>query len=73
MKWDFRFTSVIAAKARELIKAAEAASDSDHDLQIVAGEVFVGDVYSLREDVSACGDKGWGKRCYVCEAGTPPL
>ncbi len=73
MKWDLRLRSVFAAKARALIKAAEAAVGADQQLQSVAGEVFVGDVYALREEMTPCGDKGWGKRCYVCEAGTPPL
>jgi len=70
-----KFTlGTIAATVRSLIKQAEVATVEDPELCEVAGMVYVGDVYSLREDMKSCGhDDGWGKRCYVCKSGEPVL
>ena len=62
----------IKRQAQALIAAAEAASADDDDLAAVAGLVFVGDVYALRE-TPTCADDGWGKRCYTCENHLPLL
>lgn len=73
MRW-FRLTASMAAKVRALIEQAEVASATDPALCQVAGEVYVGDIYVLRDDVKAGGnDDGWGKRCYVCNSGVPLL
>lgn len=73
MKWDFRFASSIAAKAQALMKQAADMSDEDAASQEVAGQVYVGDIYSLRDGVCPEHDDGWGKRCYTCESGVPLL
>lgn len=73
MKWDFKFVSSIAGTARALIEQAEALSNQDPQLQEVAGQVYVGDIYSLREDVCPAHDDGWGQRCYTCAPGVPCL
>lgn len=73
MKWMLFKLTAVALKVRELIQQAEAASEDDPDMQAVAGQVWVGDIYALRDGVVREHDDGWGRRCYNCESGSPFL
>lgn len=73
MKFIFEFTSSIAAKARALIAQAEAATEKDPEMSVVAGLVYVGDIYSLRDGIKLAKDDGWGTRCYTCDCSNPLL
>lgn len=65
MKRIIAFSASIAEQARRLIAQAEAAAGADTALAEAAGLVYVGDIYSLRdEDMKACKDDGWGARRY---------
>lgn len=64
-------TAKMVARIRALIRQAESATVSDDALHDCASQVYVGDVYSLREGVAPARDDGWHGRCYVCERGTP--
>lgn len=64
-------TAKMVARIRALIRQAERATASDDALHDCASQVYVGDVYSLREGVAPARDDGWHGRCYVCEHGTP--
>lgn len=74
MNWTlFNWTSAAAQKVRALIEQAEAATEDDPDMQQVASQVLVGDIYVLRDGVVREHDDGWGRRCYVCDNGIPSL
>ncbi len=73
MKQMYRFTSSVASKARRMIAQAESAAVQDPSMAEVAGLVYVGDIYSLRDEIETSKDNGWGKRCYVCSSGIPGL
>ena len=62
----------IERQVRAMMAQAEAASAGDTALAEVAGLVFVGDLYALREMLPHR-DDGWGKRCYTCENHLPIL
>jgi len=73
MKQIHRFTVSVAAKVKTLIAQAEAAAVRDPSMAEMAGLVYVGDIYSLREEIKTSKDDGWGKRSYVCRSGVPGL
>lgn len=56
----------------EMVTLAETVCETDPDLCESATMVFVGDVYSLREELTG-GDTAWGERCYTCNPGQDPL
>ena len=64
-------TAKMAARIRALIRQAERATASDEALHECASQVYIGDVYSLREDIAPARDDGWHGRCYVCDRGVP--
>ncbi|HLQ26837.1 MAG TPA: hypothetical protein VK138_13290 [Acidiferrobacterales bacterium] len=72
MKQIYKFISS-ASKVRALIAQAEAAAIHDPSMAEVAGLVYVGDIYSLRKEVTVGKDDGWGKRRYVGSFGVPGL
>lgn len=70
----FKLARSVGARVRALIRQAELSSVQDPALQQVAGEVYVGDIYSLREEIKVVRpDDGWGKRRYVCDSDVPLL
>lgn len=64
-------TAKMAARIRALIRQVEHATATDDALQECASQVYIGDVYSLREGIAPARDDGWHGRCYVCERGAP--
>lgn len=64
-------TAKMAARIRTLIRQAESVTASDDALHDCASQVYIGDVYSLRDGVAPARDDGWHGRCYVCERGIP--
>ena len=72
MKQIYKFISS-ASRIKALIDQAEAAAVQDPSMADMAGLVYIGDIYSLREDIKTSKDNGWGERCYVCNSGVPGL
>jgi hypothetical protein len=73
MKQTHRLNVSVASTVKTLIAEAEAAAMQDPSMAEAAGLVYVGDIYSLREEIKTGKDNGWGKRSYVCSAGVPGL
>lgn len=64
-------TAKMVARIGALIRQVERAAGSDDVLHECASQVYIGDVYSLREGIAPARDDGWHGRCYVCERGAP--
>lgn len=73
MKRIYALRASIVTKARALNAQAEAAAGSDAALAESAAQIYVGDIYSLREDMHPCKDNGWGRRRYSGSDRAPAL
>ncbi len=69
----FKVSSVVAKMANALVAQAESSCDIDPGMCENAAMVYVGDIYSLREDMHAVNDDSWGERCYNCPPDKDPL
>lgn len=65
--------SSVAQIAQVLIAKAESTCEIDPGMCEYAAMVYIGDIYSLREDMQAVNDDSWGDRCYNCPPGKDPL
>ena len=63
----------MSARAQVLVSQADMVCETDPEMCEVAAMVYVGDVYSLRDQNTSLDDNGWGGRCYVCDIGADPL
>lgn len=67
------YAATLQDRIKTALAAARRSAGADASLAAVAAEVYLGDVYALRDEVRPVKDSGWGKRCYVCVGRRPEM
>lgn len=63
---------ILVVHAQALIEASETICELDPGMCEAAAMVYVGDIYALREPLTAVND-GWGRRHYCAASSQDPL